>query len=313
MPRDLYFSGQIAVDTGHHVITHAETVFAEGRDGDYLKTIVNKTKLRLGKYDMHIKNALTDAAYSSGENYMFLEQQNITAYIPLLGGALSGSEGFVYDEETDCYICPNNKILKGSGRIVDDGREHPIRKYLSLKSDCDKCPIRNACISAGAKTKKVQHSYYKPQLEAAKQRAESIKGQIMKIKRSSTVEPVWGTLINFTGMRRLNARGLDAANKVLVLASVCYNLKKWMKFTMKSKCPQVIAIVNIGLHPFYSFLKTIAAHLKVDDYFLNHTGSKKGSLQKLNGESSNLFFAGITLVYLILCCATVTCVSRIAS
>jgi transposase len=250
-PRDLYFSGQIAVDTGHHVITHAETVLAEGRDGDYLKAIVNKTKQRLGKHDIDIKNALADAAYSSGENYMFLEQQGITAYIPLLGGALSGSEGFLYDEERDCYICPNNKILKGSGRIVDDGREHPVRKYFSLKSDCDKCPLRNTCISAGAKTKKVQHSYYKPQLEAAKQRASSIRGQIMKIKRSSTVEPVWGTLINFLGMRRINARGLDAANKVLVLASVCYNLKKWMKFIMKIKSPQVIAIQNTGEEVLY--------------------------------------------------------------
>ena len=27
-----------------------------------------------------------------------------------------------------------------------------------------------------------------------------------------TVEPVWGKLINFTGMKRLNARGIKAAN-----------------------------------------------------------------------------------------------------
>jgi hypothetical protein len=59
----------------------------------------------------------------------------------------------------------------------------------------------------------VQHSYYKWLLDEAKQRATSAKGQSMKRSRSATVEPVWGTLINFTGIKRINARGLSAANK----------------------------------------------------------------------------------------------------
>jgi transposase len=241
-PRDLYFSGQIAVDTGKHVITHAQTVLAEGRDGDSLKTIVNKTKQRLLQHGLHIKNALADAGYSSGENYFYLNQENIKAYIPLLGGALIGSEGFVYDEQRDCYICPNNKVLKGSGRIVDDGKGNPSRKYFSLKSDCYVCPLRGQCISATAKTKKVQHSYYKPLLEAAKERALSIKGQRMKVKRSSTVEPVWGSLINFTGIKRINTRGLAAANKCLILAAACYNLKKWMRFITKDSNTKLNAL-----------------------------------------------------------------------
>ena len=65
----------------------------------------------------------------------------------------------------------------------------------------------------------------------------------MKRKRSSTVEPVWGTLINFTGMKRLNARGLEAANKMLMLAATVYNLKKWLKFT----APKVIAKTAVML------------------------------------------------------------------
>jgi hypothetical protein len=47
----------------------------------------------------------------------------------------------------------------------------------------------------------------------------------MKRRRSAAVEPVWGTLINFTGMKRINARGLSAAVKWLILAA-CYNLKE---------------------------------------------------------------------------------------
>jgi len=254
-PRELYYSGQIAVDTEHHVITHAQTFLAEGKDGNYLKTIINKTGQRLEQHGMHIKQALADAAYSSGENYMFLQQRNITAYIPLLGGALITSEGFVYDEKNDWFICPNNKILKGNGKIVDDGKGNPVKKYFSLRSDCKNCPLRNNCISDKAKQKKIQRSYYTPLYEAAKERTQSAKGQKMRRKRSSTVEPVWGTLMNFMAAKRINARGLSAANKTLIMAAACYNLKKWMKFiTTKAKSNAAVMSKAAG-KAFAHFLK----------------------------------------------------------
>jgi hypothetical protein len=180
--------------------------------------------------------------YSSGENYTYLREQNIEAYIPVLGGALSGSEGFVYDEENDWYVCCNNKVLKGSGRVVDDGRGHPVKKYFSLKSDCDKCPIRSTCITKKAKTKKVQHSVYKKELEEAIARQQSIRGRVMKRKRSATVEPVWGTLINFLGLRRMTSRGLKCANQALLMAAACYNLKKYMKHITRKVKTMVIEL-----------------------------------------------------------------------
>ncbi len=112
-----------------------------------------------------------------------------------------------------------------------NGRGHLVKKYYSLQSECNNCPLRNSCISDKAKTKKVQHSIYKAELERAKARQQTVRAKVMKRKRSSTVEPVWGTLINFTGMKRLNARGIQAANKMLLIAATVYNLKKWLKFT----------------------------------------------------------------------------------
>ena len=55
----------------------------------------------------------------------------------------------------------------------------------------------------------------------------------MKKLRSSTVEPVLGTLINFTGMRRIWTRGIKAANKFMLGAAIAYNLKKYMQFITK--------------------------------------------------------------------------------
>lgn len=55
----------------------------------------------------------------------------------------------------------------------------------------------------------------------------------MKGKRQSTVEPVFGKLTQFMGLRKINTIGLAQANKVMHLAAMAYNLKKYLKFTQK--------------------------------------------------------------------------------
>jgi hypothetical protein len=55
----------------------------------------------------------------------------------------------------------------------------------------------------------------------------------MKKKRQSTVEPVFGTLTQFMGMRKVFTKGIKQANKVMLMFAVAYNLKKYLKFTQK--------------------------------------------------------------------------------
>src|SRR5690606_14000764 len=63
--------------------------------------------------------------------------------------------------------------------------------------------------------------------------------QMSKI-RSKTVEPVLGTLLNFTNMRRVNTRGIAQANKHVLMASLTYNLKKYLKKVVKR--PKIMAL-----------------------------------------------------------------------
>ena len=59
--------------------------------------------------------------------------------------------------------------------------------------------------------------------------------------RSKTVEPVIGTLVNFTNMKRVNTRGIKNANKHVLMASLTYNLKKYLRFITKK--PSILAQV----------------------------------------------------------------------
>ncbi|MFH6605137.1 transposase [Maribacter algicola] len=45
----------------------------------------------------------------------------------------------------------------------------------------------------------------------------------MKGKRQSTVEPVFGTLTQFMGLRKINTIGIKQANKVMHLSAIAYN------------------------------------------------------------------------------------------
>jgi hypothetical protein len=50
----------------------------------------------------------------------------------------------------------------------------------------------------------------------------------------STVEPVFGTLINFLGMRKVNTLGQAQAHKCMLIAATAFNLKKLLKYAKKT-------------------------------------------------------------------------------
>ncbi len=72
----------------------------------------------------------------------------------------------------------------------------------------------------------------------------------MKRLRQSTVEPVFGTLTQFLAMHKVNTRGIHQANKVMLMAAMAYNLKKYLKFN-KAK------VVEMAKEAFLLFLSKI--------------------------------------------------------
>ncbi len=58
------------------------------------------------------------------------------------------------------------------------------------------------------------------------ERVESKEGKKMIGRRMSTVEPVFGSLLNYYGMKRVNAKGKEAAHKFMLMAACAYNLQK---------------------------------------------------------------------------------------
>lgn len=238
-PRQMNYLGQVSVDTAHHVITCIESHYADKRDSQCLAAVVEHTLSNLAAAGLGVEEVLCDAGYSSGEALRYLEEKGITAYIPNFGQYKSEREGFTYHTEGDYYTCGKGARLEFK-KIHSVHDYYAMRHYRSSSKDCKGCPLKSTCIGK-SNEKKIEVSVDKPFYDRMHQRLQSAKAKRMKKLRSSTVEPVIGTLVNFLGMKRVNTRGLQQSNKCMLMAAVAYNLKKWMKFTARKANIQVQA------------------------------------------------------------------------
>ena len=103
----------------------------------------------------------------------------------------------------------------------------------SISKDCGKCPLRSTCIGK-SDFKKIDDTIDKPYYDRMHARLQTPMAKRMKKLRSSTVEPVIGTLVNYLAMKRVNTRGLQHANKCMLMAAIAYNLKKLLKFSVNN-------------------------------------------------------------------------------
>ena len=244
--RQLNYFGQIAVDDAHHVITGACSDFADKRDSQCLEQIVELTEENLKENGIELEELLADGGYSSGEALAYLHEKNINAYIPNFGQYKSEREGFMFHKEENYYQCTkpegNQAKLLFKGEKTDS-KGYTKRTYRSSETDCKNCPLREPCCGKSTKFKKLDDSIHKEHYDRMHQKLTQNANYAKKMVRvrSKTVEPVIGTLVNFTNMKRVNTRGIKNANKHVLMASLTYNLKKYLRFITKK--PSILAQV----------------------------------------------------------------------
>jgi len=231
--RKLNYLSQLSVDTANHVITDIKAYHADGKDNQQLQDIVQRLQRRLWQQGLVFENCVADTGYSSGENYAFLEERNLKSFIPPHGTYKGGPTDFIYNETADHYVCPQGKVIPFTKEFLDYRTKTKKKEYRARKHVCIDCPMRIGCLGKSAQEKKFSVTYYRGEYERNISRVNSKQGRYMKGKRQSTVEPVFGTLTQFMGMRKINTIGIKQANKVMHLSAIAYNVKKYLKFIEK--------------------------------------------------------------------------------
>lgn len=270
--RQLNYFGQIAVDDAHHVITGACADFADKRDSQCLEQIVELTEENLNENGIELEELLADGGYSSGEALAYLHEKNIDAYIPNFGQYRPEREGFAFHKEENHYQCTkpggNRARLLFKGERTD-GKGYTKRTYRSSETDCKNCPLRMACCGKSTRFKKIDDSIHKEHYDRMHQKLtqNGAYAKSMSKVRSKTVEPVIGTLVNFTNMKRANTRGIKNADKHVLMAALAYNLKKYLRFVVKRPVPMAQELA-LKQGKVQTFLKRLFNDFK--NAFLSH-------------------------------------------
>lgn len=179
-----------------------------------------------------------DAGYGSEQNYQFLAQQYIQAFVkdnyfdkdqhsndkkhPFVANKL------FYDQELDCYYCPMGQQMKRIGtrrQINSDGFTQHYTSYQA--QNCQGCPLRGMCHKTqGNRIIEVNH-----QLRVLKAKARALlhteEGIRHRKKRPWDVESVFGNIKHNKGFKRFMLKGCDKVEIEAGLLSIAHNLSKW--------------------------------------------------------------------------------------
>ena len=128
---------------------------------------------------------------------------------------------YVYDEYYDCYICPNNEILKYSTTNRDGYRE-----YKSNSEKCKSCPYKSQCTESKNDTKVVTRHVWEADMEKAEDIRHTVGMKEVYSRRKETIERVFADGKEKHGLRYTQYRGLAKVKMELTFLFACMNLKR---------------------------------------------------------------------------------------
>jgi transposase len=180
---------------------------------------------------------VADAGYGSEENYEYLEQREIPAYVKYGTFHKEKSrawrrdpfrkENFGHDEDRDVYICPCGDELhferEGHSR-TRSGYVQTLRIYRA--SHCPSCPFKRHCASGDSCRSLQVNTRLERYRGQARERLDSEAGVELRKRRSVEVESVWGQIKHDRSLRRFLTRGLTKVKAEWGLLALAHNMLK---------------------------------------------------------------------------------------
>ena len=185
-----------------------------------------------GLYDkiknIGIETLVMDAGYKTPAIAKMLIDDGIKPLLPYKRPMTK--EGFfkkyeyVYDEYYDCYICPNDKILK----YTTTNREG-YKEYKSRGTTCARCPYLSQCTESKDHVKLVTKHVWDDYMEQCEEIRYTIGMKELYSLRKETIERIFGTAKENHGFRYTQMVGKARMNMKVGLTFACLNLKKLAK------------------------------------------------------------------------------------
>ena len=195
----------------------------------------------------NLPKALTaDAGYGSEENYQYLEQQNVDAYVKYnsfnneleqaskkpRANSKADKKPFsvdklYYNEQNDSYTCPIGQqmdYLDTVTRKTTTGFSQTIKRYQA--ENCTGCALHTLCHKAKGNRIIEVNENLKNHRKKASDLLQSDLGKEKRKKRCHDVETVFGNIKQNHGFRRFMLRGKEKVSLEFGLLAIAQNIRK---------------------------------------------------------------------------------------
>jgi len=241
MKEDHMKNGQLKPAYNLQLSTHGQFVVNYSLHPNPTDTLTLKPHLEkyCQLYGFYPSSYTADAGYGSEENYCFLEENQIEAFVKYnyfhkelqqeskakkVYGLL---DNLHYDPQNDRYICPMGQPMEKSGKSTGKTSTGFVQHYRHYQAkNCSGCPLSAACHPGeGNKVIKV-NTRLQQQKAKAKERLTSERGIQKRKQRAIDVEPVFGHFKYNKGRSRFMLRGSAKVAVETGLLAIAHNLAK---------------------------------------------------------------------------------------
>lgn len=221
------YKGHMAVDDRCGVIVDAVVTEGNVNEGTQLIGQVERAAENTGK---GIGKVTADAQYATSANFRDLEAMGIEPVIPTQPERAKGTRiparRFKYDELHDQVVCPNGRKLRRM-RKNDEGWV-----YSAKSSDCRRCRIRERCLYAGTRSRKIYIADGHASLLRARRKKSRWREECgdIYVRHRWIAEGRISEAKHRHGLGRAVRRGLENMNIQLLLTAMAMNLKRLASF-----------------------------------------------------------------------------------
>ena len=232
------YNVQIDTDANNGVVAAVGVVQA-GNDFEQLEPGVDRVKDNLKETP---KEVVTDGGYVSKDTIVAMKQRAIEYIAPCVDEAGKGqssydqrgvsaeyqSSQFVYDAQTNSYLCPQGKILSYEGK--EQRHLQVSYRYRAQRLDCERCPMKSQCCAGNRVVgRSVHRSEELAEVAEFRQKMQSQRArEIYKTRAQVAETPNLWIKAKF-GLRQFSVRGLAKVGMEALWACLTYNIRVWMR------------------------------------------------------------------------------------
>lgn len=221
------------ISTSHQYVTHY-SIHQTTTDITLLKEHLRGFQ---EQYQQMPESVTADAGYGSEENYEFLEQNNIEAFVKFnlfhheqtatFKAKINKVENLFYNQEQNCYYCPMGQKMTQISTFTkktDNQFLQTITRYQA--QNCKGCPLLGVCHKQKGNRIIEVNQNLRQQKEKIREKLKSEEGIKHRKQRPQDVEATFGQIKSNHNFKRLRLKGLAKVEVEVGLACIAHNLRK---------------------------------------------------------------------------------------